>query len=83
MAMGTLGEHRYQFFMMNEITLESHSGTELVSARIIVLLGQKITPSIGRSYLPRKGLEPSRLAALVPETSVYTNFTTWAGVEPI
>ena len=33
--------------------------------------------------MPRKGLEPSRLAALVPETSVYTNFTTWAGVEPI
>jgi hypothetical protein len=31
--------------------------------------------------MPRRGLEPPRLAALVPETSVYTNFTTWAGVQ--
>ena len=28
--------------------------------------------------VPRRGLEPPRLAALVPHTSVYTNFTTWA-----
>ncbi len=28
--------------------------------------------------VPGKGLEPSRLAALVPKTSVYTNFTTRA-----
>lgn len=28
--------------------------------------------------LPRKGIEPPCLSALVPETSVSTNFTTWA-----
>ncbi len=28
--------------------------------------------------VPRKGLEPSRLAASVPKTDVSTNFTTWA-----
>lgn len=28
--------------------------------------------------VPRKGLEPSRLTALVPKTNVSTNFTTWA-----
>jgi hypothetical protein len=28
--------------------------------------------------VPRKGLEPSRLAALVPETSASTNSATWA-----
>jgi hypothetical protein len=32
------------------------------------------------SYLPRGGLEPPDLAALDPEPSVFTNFTTWAGV---
>jgi len=26
--------------------------------------------------VPRRGLEPPRLSALVPHTSVYTNFTT-------
>lgn len=32
------------------------------------------------SYMvPKEGLEPSSLAALVPKTSVSTNFTTWAG----
>ena len=28
--------------------------------------------------VPRKGLEPSRLAALEPKSSVSTNSTTWA-----
>lgn len=28
--------------------------------------------------MPREGLEPSDLAALDPEPSVFTNFTTWA-----
>ncbi len=28
--------------------------------------------------VPQRGLEPPRIAALVPETSVYTNFTTAA-----
>ncbi len=30
--------------------------------------------------VPRKGLEPSRLAALPPEGSASTNSATWAGV---
>jgi hypothetical protein len=29
--------------------------------------------------VPRKGLEPSRLAALLPESSASTNSATWAG----
>ena len=43
---------------------------------------KKISPYNVRTYsmLPRGGLEPPHLAALVPETSVYTNFTTWAVV---
>ena len=28
--------------------------------------------------VPRRGLEPPRLSALDPKSSVYTNFTTWA-----
>jgi hypothetical protein len=28
--------------------------------------------------VPRRGLEPPHLAALVPETSASTNFATWA-----
>jgi hypothetical protein len=28
--------------------------------------------------VPRKGLEPPRLAALAPEASASTNFATWA-----
>jgi hypothetical protein len=28
--------------------------------------------------VPRKGLEPSRLASPTPEAGVSTNFTTWA-----
>lgn len=28
--------------------------------------------------VPERGLEPPRIAPLVPETSVYTNFTTQA-----
>ena len=36
--------------------------------------------------VPRRGLEPPRLAALVPETSASTNSATWAcaaiGTEP-
>ena len=39
---------------------------------------------MGPQNLVRKeGLEPSRLAALVPKTSVYTNFTTSATVRYI
>ncbi len=30
--------------------------------------------------VPKRGLEPPRVAALVPKTSVSTNSTTWAGV---
>src|SRR6478736_5834554 len=33
----------------------------------------------GTSVVPRRGLEPPRLAALVPETSASTNSATWAG----
>src|SRR6185312_13231554 len=33
----------------------------------------------GDSLVPRRGLEPPRLAALVPETSASTNSATWAG----
>ena len=39
--------------------------------------------------VPRRGLEPPRLAALVPETSASTNSATWAGaigpsvIEPV
>ena len=31
-----------------------------------------------RNLVPRRGLEPPHLAALVPETSASTNFATWA-----
>jgi hypothetical protein len=31
--------------------------------------------------VPRKGLEPPRLSALVPETSASTNSATWASQE--
>jgi hypothetical protein len=30
------------------------------------------------NLVPRRGLEPPHLAALVPETSASTNFATWA-----
>ena len=32
----------------------------------------------GAKLVPRRGLEPPRLAALVPETSASTNSATWA-----
>ncbi len=35
---------------------------------------------LSKSLVPRKGLEPPRLAALVPETSASTNSATWAQV---
>ena len=35
-------------------------------------------PLIFRGFVPRKGLEPSHLAILVPKTSVSTNSTTAA-----
>jgi hypothetical protein len=40
-----------------------------------------VTPGKSKSLVGVrvKGLEPSRIAALVPKTSVYTNFTTPAG----
>ena len=34
--------------------------------------------SLGDQLVPRKGLEPSPLARLVPETSASTNSATWA-----
>ncbi|ACI91595.1 hypothetical protein OCAR_4449 [Afipia carboxidovorans OM5] len=34
--------------------------------------------AVRETMVPRKGLEPSRLAAQVPETCVSTNSTTWA-----
>ena len=33
------------------------------------------------SLVPKRGLEPPRLAALVPETSASTNSATWASQE--
>ena len=32
----------------------------------------------GVKFVPRTGLEPAHLAALPPQSSVSTNFTTWA-----
>ena len=29
-------------------------------------------------FVPKTGLEPARLSALEPETSLSTNFNTWA-----
>lgn len=34
---------------------------------------------IAFTFVPKRGLEPPRVAALVPKTSVSTNSTTWAG----
>lgn len=42
-------------------------------------LKTKSSQSLGFCLVPRKGLEPSPLARLVPETSASTNSATWAG----
>jgi hypothetical protein len=38
---------------------------------------------VNQCLVPRKGLEPSRLAALPPEGSASTNSATWAGAAPL
>ena len=40
----------------------------------------EMSRQISRILVPRRGLEPPRLAALVPETSASTNSATWAPV---
>ena len=34
-------------------------------------------------FVPRRGLEPPRLATYAPQAYVFTNYTTWAGENTI
>jgi hypothetical protein len=40
--------------------------------------GEPLRTMADIEVVPRRGLEPPRLAALVPETSASTNSATWA-----
>ncbi len=58
--------------------IEANFNRHLDEARIKSMTGGE--PITARSRMvPRRGLEPPRLAALVPETSASTNSATWAG----
>jgi hypothetical protein len=46
-------------------------------------ISDRFSMSFDNVLVPRKGLEPSRLAALPPEGSASTNSATWAGAAPL
>ena len=47
-------------------------------SELTALRNKKSPPTSLEGFVPRKGFEPSHLAALLPESSASTNFATWA-----
>src|ERR1700676_1162282 len=53
-------------------------GHASLSDTVALELVPELVPKLVPRLVPRRGLEPPRLSALVPETSASTNSATWA-----